>query len=102
MGTLYADLNDSGRSVQPGGALVRVSGDPGNPVISALLKLRAARPEKLKGSIQVIPTDGKKLRITKAPRFRQPYRQALDDLSQFLQDNGCEAASKYLDCIFEL
>lgn len=102
MGTLYDDLNDSGRSVQPGGALVRVSGDPGNPVISALLKLRAARPEKLEGLIQVIPADGKKLRITKAPRFRQPYGQVLDDLSQFLQDSGCEAASKYLDCIFEL
>jgi len=28
--------------------------------------------------------------------------KALNDISQFLQNNGHEAASKFLDCSFEL
>ena len=102
MGTLYDDLIRNSRSMQPGGTMVRVTSDSDNPAISALLKLQAASPEAMEGLIKVVPSNGKKLRVKKSLRLRQLYKQVLDDMSQYLQDNGCEAASKYLDCIFEL
>jgi len=42
------------------------------------------------------------LRLWEVRQFRPPYMKALNDISQFLQNNGYEDASKFLDCSFEL
>jgi len=34
--------------------------------------------------------------------LRPPYKKVLDDISQLLQNHGYEAASKFLDCAYEL
>ena len=52
--------------------------------------------------MEVIPSEGETLRFAEVRQFRPPYLKALGDISQFLQDNGYEAASKFLDCSFEL
>lgn len=102
MGVLYDYL--SGRNgVRPhDGVMVRVTGDRGTPLMDALLDLHVRQPKALEGLIEVIPADGELPHVRKMRRFQQCYRDVLDDLSQFLQDNGYEAASKYLDCYFEL
>ena len=102
MGVLYDYL--SGRNgVRPhDGVMVRVTGDRGTPLMDALLDLHVRQPKTLEGLIEVIPTDGELPHIQKVRRFQQRRRDVLDDLSQFLQDKGYEAASKYLDCYYEL
>lgn len=101
MGKFYDFLSDSGRMEQSG-AVLRVTGDRNIPLVAALLDLYVAQPETLQGLIEVIPSDGEQLHLFEMCQFRPPYRRALDDISQFLQDNGYEAASKFLDCGFEL
>ena len=87
---------------QSGGAVLRVTGDRGIPLMDALLALCATQPEMLDGLVEVIPTAGETLRFSEVRQFRPPYLKALGDISQFLQDSGYEAASKFLDCSFEL
>ena len=89
-------------SQSSGGAVLRVSGDRNTPLMAALLDLYSAQPEVLGGLIDVIPSDGEPLCFSEARQFRPPYLKALNDISQLLQDNGYEAASKFLDCSFEL
>lgn len=98
----YVNLNGKVRIDQPDGALLRVTGDRNIPLISALLDLHVRQPEMLEGLIEVIPSDGYPLHFSEVRQFRPPYMKALANISQFLQDNGYEAASKFLDCSFEL
>ena len=49
-----------------------------------------------------ITFDGYPLCFSEVRQFRPPYLKALNDISQLLQDNGYEAASKFLDCCFDL
>lgn len=57
-------------------AVLQVTGDRNIPLMDALLELQMRQPEILSGLVEVIP--------------------------QLLQNNGYEAASKFLDCSFEL
>ena len=102
MDKFYDYLNDRDRIDQSGGAVLRVTGDRGIPLIDALLELCRAQPEMLDGLVEVIPSEGETLRFSEVRQFRPPYLKALGDIAQFLQDNGYEAASKFLDCSFEL
>lgn len=102
MGQFYDFLCDRDRIDQSGGAVLRVTGDRSIPLMDALLKLHTAQPEILDGLVDVIPTDGETLRFAEVRQFRPPYLKALGDISQFLQNSGYEAASKFLDCSFEL
>lgn len=87
---------------QSGGAVLRVTGDRGIPLMGALLELCRIQPEKLDGLVEVIPSEGETLRFAEIRQFRPPYLKALGDISQFLRDSGYEAASKFLDRSFEL
>lgn len=79
--------------------LLRVTGDPSAPLVSALLALP---PQKRTGLIEVAPMDGGALSIQEVPR-QQPFCQKdIDHIIQLLQDNGYEEASKFLDCFYEL
>ena len=102
MGQFYDYLSGRDRIDQSGGAVLRVTGDRSIPLMDALLALRATQPEMLDGLVEVIPTAGETLRFSEVRQFRPPYLKALGDISQFLQDSGYEAASKFLDCSFEL
>lgn len=102
MGQFYDYLSGRDRIDQSGGAVLRVTGDRSIPLMDALLALRTAKPEMLDGLVDVIPSEGETLRFSEVRQFRPPYLKALDDIRQFLQDNGYEAASKFLDCSFEL
>jgi len=101
MEKFYDFLNGSNR-IEQSGAVLRVTGDRQLPLMSALLGLVVEQPEMLQGLIEVIPSDGEQLHLFEMRQFRPPYMKALGDISQFLQDNGYEAASKFLDCSFEL
>ena len=83
-------------------ALLRVTGDSRDPLVSALLDLLAVDEKKLAGLIEVIPFDGYALSIKEAAPHRPPYLKAINDISQLLQNNGYEDASKFLDCAYEL
>lgn len=102
MGQFYDYLSDRDQIDQSGGAVLRVTGDRTIPLMDALLALQAAQPNMLEGLVDVIPSDGEALRFLEVRQFRPPYLKALNDISQFLQNNGFEAASKFLDCSFEL
>lgn len=102
MGQFYDYLSDRDQIDQSGGAVLRVTGDRTIPLMDALLALQAAQPNMLEGLVDVIPSDGETLRFLEVRQFRPPYLKALNDISQFLQNNGFEAASKFLDCSFEL
>ena len=84
------------------GAVLRVTGDRNIPLMAALLNLYVEQPEVLNGLVEVIPSDGYPLCFSEVRQFRPQYLKALNDISQLLQDNGYEAASKFLDCSFEL
>lgn len=86
----------------PSGTMLRVTGDRSIPLVDALLELCRTQPETMEGLVEVIPGEGEPLRFLEVRQFRPPYLKALNDISQFLQDNGFEAASKFLDCSFEL
>lgn len=88
--------------VDQSGAMLRVTGDRNIPLMDALLELCRTQPETLEGLVEVIPEEGGTLRFLEVRQFRPPYLKALNDISQFLQNNGYEAASKFLDCSFEL
>lgn len=102
MDKFYDYLNRRDRIDQSGGAVLRVTGDHNIPLMNALLSLRAAQPEMLDGLVEIVSTDGETLRFSEVRQFHPPYLKALGDISQFLQDSGYEAASKFLDCSFEL
>lgn len=102
MENFYDFICKKGQIEQPSGAVLRVTGDRSIPLIDALLELRQAQPEALDGLVEVIPSEGEKLRFSEVRQFRPPYLKALGDIAQFLQDSGFEAASKFLDCSFEL
>ena len=87
---------------QSGGAILRVTGDRSIPLMDVLLDLHRAKPDMLDGLVEVIPSKGETLHFSEVRQFRPPYLKALDDIRQFLQDNGYEAASKFLDGSFEL
>ncbi len=101
MGKFYDFLRSRNRTDQSG-AVLRVTGDRQFPVMEVLLDLHTREPEKLDGLVEVIPEDGEPLRFWEVRQFCPPYMKALNDISQFLQNNGYEAASKFLDCSFEL
>lgn len=86
-----------------GGTLpvLSISGDPKDVFMAAVLKLQATRPYILRGLIEVTPIDGATLTVAKASRQQLDLHTA-DAISQLLQDNGFEDASKFLDCHFEL
>ena len=102
MGKFYDYLSSRDRIDQSGGAVLRVTGDRSIPLMDALLALHTTQPEMLDGLVEVIPTAGETLRFSEVRQVRPPYQKALGDISQFLQDSGYEAASKFLDCSFEL
>lgn len=102
MDKFYDYLSSRDRIDQSGGAVLRVTGDRSIPLMDALLELCRVQPEMLDGLVEVIPSEGETLRFAEVRQFRPPYLKALGDISQFLQDNGYEAASKFLDCSFEL
>ena len=102
MGQFYDYLSGRDRIDQSGGAVLRVTGDRSIPLMDALLDLHRAKPDMLDGLVEVIPSKGETLHFSEVRQFRPPYLKALDDIRQFLQDNGYEAASKFLDCSFEL
>jgi len=102
MGKFYDFMSKRDCIDQSGGAVLRIMGDRSIPLMDALLELRTARPEMLEGLIEIVPSDGETLRLSEVRQFRPPYMKALNDISQFLQDNGYEDASKFLDCSFEL
>lgn len=83
-------------------AILQITGDRNIPLIGVLLELCWTQPETLDGLVEVIPEEGEPLRFQEVRQFRPPYLKALNDISQLLQDNGYEAASKFLDCSFEL
>ena len=84
------------------GAVLRVTGDRNIPLMAALLDLYVEQPEVLNGLVEVIPSDGYPLCVSEVRQFRPQYLKALNNISQLLQDNGYEAASKFLDCSIEL
>ena len=102
MDKFYDYLSRRDRIDQSGGAVLRVTGDRGIPLMDALLALCATQPEMLDGLVEVIPTAGETLRFSKVRQFRPPYLKTLGDISQFLQDSDYKTASKFLDCSFEL
>ena len=81
------------------GPLIMVIGDRSEPL---MLDLEASRPGMLDNLIEVLPSDGSDLSITEIRLLRPPYKKVLDDISQLLQNHGYEAASKFLDCAYEL
>lgn len=85
-----------------GSAVLRVTGDRHIPLMSALLELCVKQPKLLDRLVEVIPYDDEDLCISEVRLLRPPYLRALNDISQLLQNNGYEAASKFLDCSFEL
>ena len=102
MGQFYDYLSNRDRIDQSGGAVLRVTGDRSIPLMYVLLDLHRAKPDMLDGLVEVIPSKGETLPFSEVRQFRPPYLKALDDIRQFLQDNGYEAASKFLDGSFEL
>ena len=102
MEKFYDYLSRRDRIDQSGGAVLRVTGDRSIPLMDTLLDLHRAKPDMLDGLVEVIPSKGETLHFSEVRQFRPPYLKALDDIRQFLQDNGYEAASKFLDCSFEL
>lgn len=100
MGKFYDYLTTKDCIDQSGGAVLRVVGDRSDPLMEALLALHTDTPEMLDGVVDVIPSSGEPLRFVKIHHFRPPYLKALNDISQFLRDNGYEAASKFLDGSF--
>lgn len=102
MGKFYDFMCKRDRVDQSGGAMLRVTGDRNIPLMNALLELRRTQPETLDGLVEVVPEEGETLHFLEIRQFRPPYLKALGDISQFLQDSGYEAASKFLDCSFEL
>ena len=98
--SLEQQINREARQKKAGKApLVRIMGDRNDPLVDALL---AMDPEKRAGLVEVIPADGYELSIQEIPLRRPPYLKAINDISQLLQNNGYEDASKFLDCSYEL
>jgi len=86
-----------------GGVLpvLSISGDPQDVLMNVVLQLQAVKPDVLCGLIEASPIDGAALTVTKSRR-QQLDLHTVDAISQLLQDNGFEEASKFLDCHFEL
>lgn len=82
--------------------LIRISGDHGHLLMKALTELHVHDRMRLGGLIQVMPSDGYPVTVVQLDTPYIPHRKALDDISQFLQDNGFEDASKAIDCHFDL
>jgi len=82
--------------------LIRVTGDRREPLVCALLELLAVKPKVLHGLIEVVPADDAALSVEELHQLRPPYLKAVNDISQLLQNNGYEDASKFLDCSYEL
>jgi|GEM_PF-3724821 len=82
--------------------IIRISGDRNHPLMVALMDIYVEKPELLGGLVEIIPADGYSLTVTEIQRFRPPYLRAVNEISQLLQNNGYEAASKFLDCSYEL
>ena len=79
--------------------LLRVTGGPSDPLVSALLALS---PQKRAGLIDVAPIDGVALSIQEVFRHRLFHRKDIDHISQLLQDSGYAEASKFLGCVYGL
>ncbi len=79
--------------------LLRVTGDPSDSLVSALLALPV---QKRAGLIEVAPMAGGALSIQSIPQRQSSDLKTINRISQMLQDNGYEAASKFLDCVYEL
>lgn len=82
--------------------IIRVSGDRNHPLMIALMDIYVEKPEILNGLVEIIPADGCSLTVAEIQRLRPPYLRAVNEISQLLQNNGYEAASKFLDCSYEL
>lgn len=100
MGQFYDFLASSGRIDQS--AVIQITGDSNIPLMSELCELCRTHPDTLAGLVEVIPTEGAMMHFAEVRRLRPPYLKALNDISQFLQNNGFAAASKFLDCSFEM
>ena len=79
--------------------LLRVTGDRNEHLVSALLALSI---EERAGLIEVIPTAGGVLSIQAIPQGQPSDLKIINRISQMLQDNGYEEASKFLDCTYGL
>lgn len=84
---------------EPPQPLLRVTGDRNDPLVLALLALPT---EAWAGLIEVNPIDGGSLSIQEILRRQPSCLKGIDNISQLLQDNGYEDASKFLDCFYEL
>lgn len=82
--------------------LIRVTGDPWEPLVRALLDLHASEPDALQDLFEIVPVDNAALSVEEIRRHRPLYLKAVNDLSQLLQNHGYEAASKFLDCTYDL
>ena len=96
--SLEQQINREARKVkeepQP---LLRVTGDPS--AVSALLALPIP---KRTGLIEVNPIAGSALSIQAIPQGQPSDLKIIHRISQMLQDNGYEEASKFLDCAYGL
>ena len=91
---------ETGKDEEETQPLLRVTGDRSDSLVSALLALP---PQKGAGLIEVAPMVGGTLSIQAIPQRQQPSDlKAINRISQMLQDNGYEEASKFLDCVYEL
>lgn len=79
--------------------VLRISGDRSHPLIQALMDLPA---ETSHGLIDVIPFDGYSLNISENTKPEDSFQRIADTISQLLEDNGFEEASKFLDCAYDL
>ena len=94
-----SDMKTDQRETNP---IIRISGDSNHPLMKALSDLYVHDRECLGGLIQVWPSDVYPISVMRLKTPYIPYRKALDEISQFLQDSGFEEASKAIDCHFEL
>ncbi|MFR3664403.1 hypothetical protein [Flintibacter sp.] len=90
---------ETGKDEEETQPLLRVTGDRSDPLVSALLALP---PQKGAGLIEVAPMAGGTLSIQAIPQRQPSDLKAINRISQMLQDNGYEEASKFLDCVYEL
>lgn len=98
MGKFFDYLIDKDCGDPPNSALLLVMGDRNIPLMDALLQVCVEQPNILDGLLNVMPVDGEPLHFSELRLCRPPYLRALRDISQFLWDNGYEAASSFLTC----
>lgn len=83
-------------------AILRIEGGHSLPRLRVLLERKTGRRERLQGLRRAAFSNGRPLSITHITKQAKLSRQTVDEISQLLQDNGFEDASKFLDCVYDL